>query len=303
MPACMKEKEIHGLICRTFRQGRKVVVGPGDDCAAVDVGAKRLFLLAVDQVVSDVHYVSRSTPASAVAVKLLKRNLSDIAAMGGEPEFALLTIATGSADRRWITAFLSSLRKEALRYKVSICGGDISSLKKTGTVCTLTIAGWVEKDRICLRSAAKAGDLLYATGCFGNSFKSGHHLKFIPRIDAGRFLAGRFTRCMMDVSDGILADAQRICESSMVSLEIDTAAIPIRKGASLASALSEGEDYELIFAVKPAKSARLEKEWPFKNIRLSRIGRFIPGKSCRILDMNGKLLVKRFKTGYEHFSK
>ena len=98
----MKEKDIHSLIFRTFRQGENVVVGPGDDCAALDFGGARLFLMAADQLVSGVHYDAGKTSASAAAAKLLNRNLSDIAAMGGEPAYALLTIASGSADRRWM---------------------------------------------------------------------------------------------------------------------------------------------------------------------------------------------------------
>ncbi|HBC87385.1 MAG TPA: hypothetical protein DCZ94_10555 [Lentisphaeria bacterium] len=297
----MREKEIHSLIIRIFRQGKNVVVGPGDDCAALDVGTGKLLLFAADQVVSDVHYLKDRTPSSAVAVKLLNRNLSDIAAMGGEPSFALLTIASKSAGEKWITGFLKALQKEATKWKISICGGDVSSARKDVSVCTLTIAGWVEKDRICLRSGAKPGDLLYATGCFGNSFRSGHHLGFAPRIEAGRFLSGRFTKCMIDVSDGLISDAQRICEASGVSLVIDTNSIPLRKGADVGMALAEGEDYELIFSVNPAKSAKLEKEWPFKKIKLTRIGKFVSGRKKGIYDGSGKLLTSHHKTGYEHF--
>ncbi|MFZ2655367.1 MAG: thiamine-phosphate kinase [Victivallales bacterium] len=297
----MKEKDIHSLIFRTFRQGRNVIVGPGDDCAALDLGGGRLFLMAVDQVVSDVHYFGNRTSAAEAALKLLNRNLSDIAAMGGEPAFALLTIASRSADSRWITSFLGAIRKEAAKWKISICGGDISSTPKDVTVCTLTITGWVDKGRICLRKEARAGDFLYATGCFGNSFKSGHHLKFAPRVEAGKFLAGKYTRCMIDVSDGLLADSKRICEASNVSLVIDQSSVPLRKGADVKSALSEGEDYELIFAVSPSKAAILEKEWPFSKIRLSRIGRFVPGRKGNIFGADEKLLTSRYKAGYEHF--
>jgi len=300
MAACMSEKEIHALICRTFSQGGKVVVGPGDDCAVLDFGGGKLFLIAVDQLVSDVHYASGKTTPAEAAAKLLKRNLSDIAAMGGMPSFALLTIAARRADRRWITGFIKALQREASKWNVSICGGDISSLKKDATVCTLTIGGEVEKDKLCLRSNAKPGDILYATGEYGNSFKSGHHLKFVPRIEAARFIAGKYSRCMMDVSDGLLADAERICGASKVSLELDKGAIPLRKGAGLRSALSEGEDYELIFAVPPAKSAGLEKAWPFRKIRLSRIGRFVPGPKARISGKDGRQLQEK-RMGYEHF--
>lgn len=297
----MKEKDIHSLIFRTFSQGKNVVVGPGDDCAAIDIGGGKLFLMAVDQIVSEVHYVSGSTSASEAAVKLINRNLSDIAAMGGDPAFALLTIATKYADSRWITGFLRSIQKEASKWKISICGGDVSSTAKDVTVCTLTIAGWVDKKRICLRKGAEAGDFLYATGSFGNSFNSGHHLKFVPRIEPAKFLAGKYTHCMIDVSDGLLSDAGRICESSKVSLVLNQSSIPLRKGANIRSALSEGEDYELIFAVNPSKSAELERKWPFKKIKLTRIGTFVPGRKGSIFGTGMNLISSAGRTGYEHF--
>jgi thiamine-monophosphate kinase len=297
----MKEKEIHQMIYKTFRQGRVVAVGPGDDCAALDFGGGKYFLAATDQLVSDVHYVHGKTTAAAIAKKLFNRNISDIAAMGGIPAFALLAVASHSADRKWYSGFIKSIQKEASKWNVSICGGDISSVKKDVTVCTLTINGWVDKNKICLRSNAKPGDILYATGSFGNSFKSGHHLSFTPRIEVGQFLAGKFTRAMIDVSDGLLIDAQRLASASGVGLVIDTDRIPLRKGASLKTALSEGEDYELIFAVPPSKSAMLQKNWPFKNIRLTRIGSFISGGKGMIYDLEQRELTSAYKTGFDHF--
>ncbi len=297
----MKEKEIHQMIYRTFRQGRGVAVGPGDDCAALDFGGNRYFLAATDQLVSDIHYVQGKTSAAAIAKKLFNRNISDIAAMGGTPAFALLTVASHSADKKWYSEFIRSIQKEAAKWKVSICGGDISSVKKDVTVCTLTINGWVDKNKICLRSNAKSGDILFATGLFGNSFKSGHHLSFTPRIEAGQFVAGKYTRAMIDVSDGLLIDAQRLATASGVSLVIDTAKIPLGKGAALKSALSEGEDYELIFAVPPSKADMLQKKWPFKNISLSRIGNFINGEKGRIFNLGKRELTVTHKTGFDHF--
>lgn len=289
------------MIYKTFRQGRFVAVGPGDDCAALDFGGKRYFLAATDQLVSDVHYIQGKTSAAAIAKKLFNRNVSDIAAMGGTPEFALLTVASHSADKKWYSDFIKSIQEEAAKWKVSICGGDISSVKEDVTVCTLTINGWVEKNKICLRANAEPGDILYATGLFGNSFKSGHHLNFTPRIEVGQFIAGKFTRSMIDVSDGLLIDAQRLALASGVGIVIDTAKIPLRKGASLKTALSDGEDYELIFAVQPSKSAILEKKWPFKNIRLTRIGEFIKDDKGRIYDFKQREFTLTYKTGFEHF--
>ncbi len=298
----MKEKEIHQMIYSTFRQGRGVAVGPGDDCAALDFGGSRYFLAATDQLVSDVHYIHGKTPAASIARKLFNRNVSDIAAMGGTPAFALLTVASHSAERKWYSAFIKSIQREASRWNVSICGGDISSVKKDVTICTMTINGWVDKNKICLRSNVKPGDILFATGLFGNSFKSGQHLSFSPRIDVGQFVAGKFTRAMIDVSDGLLIDAQRLASASGVGLVIDTTKIPIRKGATLTSALSEGEDYELIFAVPPSKTSLLQRKWPFEKIRLTRIGEFIGSGKGKIYDLEKNDLTATHKTGFDHFN-
>ena len=106
---------------------------------------------------------------------------------------------------------------------------------------------------------------------------------------------------MIDVSDGLLIDAQRFASASGVGLVLDTARLPLRKGASLKTALSEGEDYELIFAVPHSKALIIEKKWPFKNIRLTRLGNFISGKKGKIYDMEQRELTSTYKTGFDHF--
>lgn len=306
----MKEKDLHKLIFSVFHQSSEIIVGPGDDCAAIDIGKEKLLLIAVDQLISDIHYDSKKTSPSDMAKKLLNRNLSDIAAMGGYPAYALLTLAanpaasksqqTGSTDD-WYYEFLNSLSKEAERWDVSICGGDLSSINSETVAATLTITGWVNKNKICLRYPAKTGDLLYATGSFGNSFASGHHLSFTPRIKEADFIAGTYSRVMIDVSDGLLADAEQIVKKSNLGLIIDLDKIPLRSGASLKNALGDGEDYELLFAVPATLVEKLEKKWPFSDVLLTKIGEFTDGNRGKISDKNGRNLSKIYKTGFEHF--
>ena len=282
-----------------FRQGKDVATGPGDDCAVIDDGTDRLLLAAADQLISSVHYLD-GCPAACAAVKLLHRNISDIAAMGGVPTHALVTLAVNPMNEAWLTDFHVSLAKCAETWDISVIGGDIARLFVRGEVCSLTILGRVERNRLCLRSGAKTGDLLYVTGTFGNAFHSGHHLTFRPRLDEARFLAGRFTRAMMDVSDGLLKDARRMALASGCALSLDPLRIPLRHGASAEGALTDGEDYELLIAVPPALSEELEKAWCFPETELHCIGSFTGGTPGRVSGLE-RFDLSKMKTGYDHF--
>lgn len=290
----MDEETFTGRLAGLFSCSSSVHTSIGDDCAVLDPGdnGKNEYLLAAaDQVVSNIHFLPE-TPPEVVAAKLLKRNVSDICAMGGIPLYALVTIASNPLEEEFLMRFHEGLEKCARKYDVSIIGGDTAKNSAPGYVGSLTILGKVEKEKLCLRKNAKEGDLLYATGTFGNSFYSEHHLTFLPRLEEGRFLAGKYTSAMMDVSDGLLKDAERFAASSGLSVELDEKNIPLRQGADLQMALTDGEDYELIFAVPEEKASLLEKEWAFPGTPLSRIGKFTAQKE------NGR---KKPRSGFDHF--
>ena len=282
-----------------FPISSEVLVGPGDDCAALDFGLDKLRLLAVDQLVSNVHYDKKTTSPAEIAGKLLRRNISDIAAMGGLPSQALLAMTLSKRTwetEGWVKAFLSAISAEAEHWGINVCGGDISSTIAAADSFSLTITGWVERKRLTLRSGARPGDQLYATGEFGNSYNSGHHLNFAPRLDEARFLADGFADAMIDVSDGLLMDAARIADSSGLELRIDESNVPLRGGATLEQAFSDGEDYELLVAVPPEKAAVLETEWPFASTNLTRIGSFVEIKGATT-----PTLKYSSKQGFAHF--
>ena len=258
----MNEESFVRKLTAMFPQSPEVKVGPGDDCAVLDLGTPDLLLAAVDQVISDVHY-TRETAPEAIAGKLLKRNISDIASMGGIPTHALLSLAVDPMDEDWLLAFHRGIADLASQYGISVIGGDMARLFAPGQALSLTILGKVERGKLCLRSHAGEGDLLFATGGFGNSFRSGHHLDFTPRLKEARFLAGDFTCAMQDVSDGLLKDAARMAEASGLALRLEPDSVPRRAGASEESALTEGEDYELLFAVPEKLRSRLESDASF----------------------------------------
>jgi thiamine-monophosphate kinase len=298
----MNENSLLNSIFPMLNQGKDIIIGPGDDCAVIDIGNKNeYYLIATDQIISNVHFDPAITHPEKAGAKLIKRNISDIAAMGGIPAHAVITIAAGSYSKEWILSFYKGLTYEADKWNVSICGGDLAALptinyelritneqKSEGAnnksinpasasllVTTLTITGYVKKDKLCLRKNAKAGDILFATGSFGNSYKSQHHLTFEPKVKEGCFLSGKYTNTMMDVSDGLLIDLQRIAKASNVTIELDTDKIPFRHDTDdIESALTDGEDYELIFTVSNKKVQELIKSWSFKT-KLTQIGKIV----------------------------
>jgi thiamine-monophosphate kinase len=296
------ELEILHRLLPTLAMRADVALGPGDDCAAVEIGGDRLLLLAVDQLVGDVHYFAGRTAAAAAGAKLLKRNLSDIAAMGGTPAWALLVLAVDGRDADWIVGFCRGAADAAEAVGVALCGGDLAATPAGSgvEVGSLTILGTVGRDRIVRRQGAKPGDALFVTGEFGNSLASGHHLDFTPRLAEGRFLAENgFASAMLDVSDGLLLDARRLADASQVHLTLDPAATPRRAGAEVPGALGDGEDYELLFAVPAARAAELERDWPAAFARLTRVGAVEAG-APGVFDPAGENLQTKYRGGYEH---
>jgi thiamine-monophosphate kinase len=230
----------------------------------------------------------------------MKRNISDIAAMGGVPTHALVTVALKPVDRKWLDAFHKGLRDCAAEYGVSIIGGDISALNAPGQACSLSILGRCRKDALCLRANAKEGDALFSTGFFGNSFASEKHLDFTPRLKEAKFLAGRFTRAMIDVSDGLLKDARRMAQASGLGLELDIERVARAPGSSLQAALSDGEDYELLLAVEAKRSEELERLWPFEGPVLTRLGSFVAAPPGTLRGIDGGTICES-NCGFDHF--
>lgn len=299
----VSEQKIIDLFMSRAGFSSRVVYGPGDDCAVLKYDSGHYQLFAVDQLVKDIHFKSE-TSAELIAAKLLKRNLSDIAAMGGNAESALISMAANFAEfadtEKWFNLFFDGLVEESEKWGIDICGGDISS-SSAGLVLSLSISGTVEKDKLCLRSGALKGDKIFVSSFLGNSFKSNHHLNFTPRLSESRFLAGRYTNTVIDISDGLVKDLGRICKSSECGAELITENIPLRAGADLESALFEGEDYELLFAVSADKSAELLELWPFET-ELSLIGSFTESKNGIDYLQNGEQIDIKGRT-FDHLNR
>jgi thiamine-monophosphate kinase len=270
--------------------------GIGDDCAVLRP-ALRPQLLTVDSVIYGRHFDSRLPPRAAGA-KLLKRNLSDLAAMGGRPTAAVVALCLdGRVRRRWLEGFYRGLAACARRHQVAIVGGDVAQTDG-GFAASLTLLGTVAGPRALTRTGGRPGDHLYVTGVLGGSVRSGHHHDFQPRLAEGAWCARRpEVRAMIDLTDGLAKDAPALC-SPGTAPALFAAALPRRQGASLAAALTEGEDYELAFAVGArADRPAFERAWrrAFPRVRLSWIGRLV-----RRPEMPPDALVLGDHRGYEH---
>ena len=296
-----------------------MIVGIGDDCSILRIPENHEMLVTTDFSLEGVHFRRDWHPPESVGHRCLARGLSDIAAMGGEPVAAFLSLALPpKLPQRWADGFLQGLLNLANQFRVQLAGGDTSA-SPSGILADIIVVGSVPKGKAILRSGARPGDRIYVSGELGGSTAV---LKLIrlklkkrltptqypshffprPRIDVGRILRERgIASSMIDISDGLSTDLSHLCEESGVGGEVRQEAIPkasIGKPAQevdIDFALHGGEDYELLFTARrgtrvPAKIA---------GVKITEIGR-ITRSTRRILIANGSQT--DFKPrGWEHF--
>jgi thiamine-monophosphate kinase len=274
---------------------RRVITRAGDDCAVVQPpGGNRLVLLKCDCVVQNVHFKKNTDPVS-VGWKAMMRPLSDFAAMSGVPQFALITLMLPpQTTLAWVKKVYRGMLRAAAKFDVAIVGGETSRAPAVAAI-SVSVSGYVEPNRRVLRSGGRAGDDLFVTGRLGGSI-GGRHLRFLPRIDESRWLTKNFAiHALMDLSDGLGTDLPRLAEASGLGFELDKEQLPRSSGATIEEAVSDGEDYELLFAIAPKDRARLVARWrrKFPRLWLTRIGRLTPKAQKR---KTGQL-----SRGYVHF--
>jgi thiamine-monophosphate kinase len=266
----------------------------GDDCALVEfAGAKNLLVLKTDCVVEKIHFQPSTNP-ELIGWKAMMRALSDFAAVSAVPQFALITLIVPAArSTSWVKKLYRGLKRAAARFDVAIVGGETSAIRGPAAI-SVSVSGFVEKNRWVSRSGGKRGDDLFVTGRLGGSLR-GKHLRFVPRIEESRWLTKNFrVHAMMDLSDGLGADLPRLAHASKVGFRIDKEKLPLAPGAKIDNAVSDGEDYELLFAISPRDRARLQKAWrkKYPKLLLTRIGSLTPLSAFRF---------PKLKRGYLHF--
>lgn len=290
-----------GLI-RRLTKGLKadasVAVGPGDDCAAIRVSAKEYLLLTADMLVEGVDFLAAERP-ELVGRKALAVSLSDIAACGGTPRYALVSLGIPAAcpyDR--VAAIFNGMKRLAGRYNVNIVGGDISRCAKL--VLNISVAGFAAKGRLVTRSGAKPGDVIFVSGSLGGSIK-GRHLRFTPRVREAAYLTANFkVTSMIDVSDGLWQDLGHLMSASGTGAVIYADRLPLSGAASgIEDALTSGEDFELLFTMPLAEASRLLRA---KNGFVFRqIGFVLSGNSGMRLVGKDLRPLKVKRPGYRHF--
>jgi thiamine-monophosphate kinase len=310
----LPEKSLIQRVRRSVRRSGAVVAGIGDDCAVLRVPRGHEILVTTDLTLEGVHFRREWHTPEVVGRRCLTRGLSDIAAMGGEPLAAFLSIALAEdVPQSWVGRFLKGLLELAQEFRVPLAGGDTAQ-SAGGIQADIVVVGSVPKGKAVLRSGARPGDHIYVTGTLGGSaaalaaLRKGRvragdyerHFYPVPRVEAGMWLRRRgLASAMIDVSDGLSTDLGHICEESGVGAEIEAAAIPRAQVGRPATkialdlALHGGEDYELLFTSAeriPAKVA---------GVRVTRIGRIVRRRGMVLIGEGGR---RRLSTkGWEHF--
>ena len=284
--------------------GGDVIAGIGDDAAVIKKDGSTLLLFTTDMLVENVHF-TREMSFFDIGRKAVGVNLSDIAAMGGSPGYAFASIGIredmSAGD---IRELYEGMLSHAREYGVLILGGDTNRSPES-FVLNICLTGEVEKDRLCLRSTARPGDSIFVTGTLGNSalfLEKGEYFPVKPRLkEAEALLDIAKPTSMIDISDGLAKDLKRLCGSSGAGAEILREEIPAAEGASLETALSGGEDFELLFTAPAGREKKLLSEFPAKTgVRLSLIGR-INNKDEGIFIVDKKNRRKPLEGGYAHF--
>ncbi len=330
----MAELGEFGLIARLtadLPHTSAVIAGVGDDAAILDIGGNDLLVATCDAQVEDVHFRLRNIHPHDLGRRVLAVNLSDIAAMGARPRFALISLLLPpTLDVSILDAIYAGLREEAAQFDVAIVGGNIARNEER-LVIDITLLGTGMRGRLLQRSRAKPGDVLMVTGSLGSAaagllILENKHLAAqiaperlvdmlaaqhtpTPRIAAGQWLAEHGITTGIDVSDGLAADVAHLCEASGVGACIEAALLPIRPEVTLIAtlagrvpqdlALFGGEDYELVFTVPAERAATLTHEFfVATGVRATAIGTICEG-SALTLSSQGKVSSLQ-ATGWNH---
>ena len=286
--------------------------GPGDDCAVLDptpFPGRRL--VTTDAVIHGRHFDDSVSPEDA-GRKLVRRNVSDIAAMGGSPADAVLALLMGpDVAIAWLERFMRGVGEACLESGVKLAGGDLAKMPSGVFAASLTLTGFAEKP--LLRTGGRSGDFVYVTGTLGGSIL-GKHFSFTPRIAEGRFFAAHpAVRSGMDLTDGIAKDLPALLPAKtavMVALgalplSVDCLAVAEKSGRPVTlHALNDGEDYEMLVVADASGAAGLEEDFAkaFPDTPFTRVARIVPAAGLepgKLYDEAGEEIAAR---GFEHFA-
>jgi len=296
-------------------------VGPGDDCAVLDVRAGRL-CVTTDAVVEGVHFRRADGPLQDVGHKALAVNLSDLAAMGARPAWFVCALAAPALPLQDVHALARGMAALARRHRIALVGGNVSRARELSL--TLMAAGRPVGPRPLLRSGGRAGDWLYVSGTLGaarlgllslrgrtqrRARAEARQRRPEPRVALG-LLAARYASAAIDVSDGFVQDLGHLVAASRVGADVEAARLPVdpdvwasvsgpRRALSLA--LRGGEDYELLLAIPRRRAAAFERACAHAAEAVSRVGTLVAGRGVHLLDGRGRR-TPLHAVGFDHFA-
>jgi thiamine-monophosphate kinase len=311
----IRERRLIQQIRRSAGAGASVVTGIGDDCAVLRVPPGHESLVTTDFSLEKVHFRRDWHSPELAGRRCLTRGLSDIAAMGGEPQAAFLSLAVGkNVPQKWVSRFLKGLLDLAEEFKLPLAGGDTAQ-SPGGVLADIVVVGSVPRGKAVLRSGAKPGEQIYVTGDLGGSAAALARLakskasgaqylrpfRREARVAVGQWLRKRgIASAMIDVSDGLSTDLEHICNESGVGADIEADAVPRapvgpgKKLVALELALHGGDDYELLFTSAKAVPPQVA------GVRVTRIGKVTRSAGMRLIAADGKSQTLK-ATGWEHF--
>lgn len=316
-----------GRIARFFvplAAGAPGALGLTDDAALIDCPPGERLVVTVDAMVEGIHFLS-SDPPDLVARKLVRVNLSDLAAMAAVPVGYFLTTALPkNRGDDWLAGFAAGLAQDQTEFGITLLGGD--SVSTPGPVClTLTAFGRIATGAEVRRGGARPGDLVFVSGTIGDGalgleaaqgkldgvldpadvvFLADRYRLPRPRVGLGPILSG-LASAMMDVSDGLVGDLAHICDVSGVAGVIEAARVPLSAAAArlpgrLETVLTGGDDYELLFTAAPERQAAIEAAAAIAGVPVSLIGRIEPGQGVRVSAADGRDMALT-GVGWRHF--
>jgi thiamine-monophosphate kinase len=316
----LAERQIIARIRKQVRPFGPIVAGIGDDTAILRFPSNDEILVTTDLCVEDVHFRRQWHPAHVVGHRCLARGISDIAAMGGTPIAAFLSLALpAKLPQKWLDGFFEGFLALAKQFRVTLAGGDIAE-SPSGVTADIVVLGTAPKGTAIRRSGARPGDFVYVTGQIGGA---GGALKMLlfggkklkakdyprhfypaPRVAVGQHLrAKKIASAMIDLSDGLSTDLAHICEESAVGAEVMASAIPrarIGPGGRLVdleTALNAGEDYELLFTAPPRR--KVPKS--IAGVAVTLIGKITRGRKMVLIEGSKRIPLK--SAGWQHFQK
>jgi thiamine-monophosphate kinase len=307
------ERALIASLRRQASVGRGVLKGIGDDCAVLRIPLGHETLVTTDFSLEGIHFHREWHSPEFIGHRCLTRGLSDIAAMGGVPIAAFLSLALPpKLPQAWVNRFMKGLLSLARQHGVTLAGGD-SAQSPAGVLADIIVLGSVPRGKAILRSGARPGDAIYVTGFLGASagwlkeLMQGHKPRRMPnslfpqpRLQTAQYLRQKhLATAMIDLSDGLSTDLSHICEESGVGAELWQVAIPRAtiKNTRVApeQALHGGDDYELLFTAAEKKSVPNQ----IAGVSVKKIGRIIAGQSMFLLNKSGSKVLS--PQGWQHF--